>query len=553
MKFDIAAIFEQVVNFYSKLPLAQKLALPLLIAGTMALMVFVSRWATRPDYQVLFSNLEEQDASAIVQYLKERKLGYQLRNDGKTIDVTPPELVHELRLELAGAGLPRGGNVGFELWNETKLGQTAFGEMLNYVRSLQGELERTIQAIDSVAGVRVHITNPKRSVFAKRDAPPTASVLLKLKAGAELGKRQVKGIAHLVANSVERLTPENVTILNEKGDLLNETHDEEQTGGADLTRLEYQKKVENSYVKDIESMLHEVLGYGRAVARVTAEMDFSKFEKEEELYDPAGTVTRSERSSAETTGLTAQGGVPGVVSNLTNDPGLLTPPDSSKNSNVRNENVKNYEISRAVSRTVSAPGKIARLSVAVLVDGHHVSVPTGETNENGEAVTALHYKPLSAEMTRKIEALVKQTVGFDEARGDVVTVENIPFAEPEENLAEVLKDARRSDIINTVVAWIAPIILIFLFYIIVVRPLVKFLVTPSESEIDLSRLLPAGIEELEAELEAERSKLSIMPDRQPAVDIEELETLLSENSRMVKENPQQAALLIRYWLNDGRM
>ncbi len=555
MKFDIPAIFEQLVRFYVKLPLAQKIALPLLLAGSMGVIVFVSRWATQPQYRVLYSNLEDTDSAGIIERLKEQKVDYRLRSDGRTIEVNPPNMVDELRINLAGLGLPRGGNVGFELWNETKLGQTPLGESVNFARALQGELERTIQTVEAVRAVRVHITTPKQSGFVRKDVAPTASVLLRLKAGAELTKQQIKGIAHLVAGSVERLAPENVTIVDQNGRMLNEKLSPEESGGADLTRLEYQRSVENAYVKRVETMIGEVLGAGRVVARVTAEMDFNKFEKEEEAYDPAGTVARSERSSQEGTGLTAEGGVPGVVSNLTNDPGLLTPPDSAKNANIRRETVKNFEISRAVSRLVGSPGKIVRLSVAVLVDGQRIEPPSGVAAQDAVlAAAARQYKPLSPEMMKKIENLVKQAVGFDASRGDIVTVENMPFAEPDPALAAALDGAASKDLIYQGASWVVSLIIAVLFLFLVVVPLVKFLVRPTEAEVDLSRLLPAGIEELEAELEAERSKIAILPERGvPSVDIEELETLLGENSRIVKENPQQAALLIRYWLNDGRI
>lgn len=555
MKFDIASVFEQVVSFYAKLPFAQKIALPLLLFGSMGVVVFVSNWATRPEYQVLFSNLEEADAAGIVERLKDQKIGFRLRNDGKTIDVTPPGVVHELRLEMASVGLPKGGQVGFELWNEAKLGLSAFGEGVNFTRAVQGELERTIGALDSIRAVRVHITTPKRSVFVKRDVQPTASVLLRLKAGSELTAGQVKGIANLVSGAVERLSSENVTILDQHGNMLNEVKEENDLSTADLTQLEYKQKIEREYIRRIESMLAEILGPGRSVARVTADLNFNRFEKEEEAYDPAGIVVRSERTSNEAAGLTAQGGIPGVISNLTNDPGVLTPPDSSENANSRAETVRNYEVSRAVSRTVASPGKIVKLSVAVLVDGQYVEVPVGDAGAEADPeATEKLYKPLPAEMMRKIDNLVKQAVGFDSTRGDVVTVENIRFVEPEEDIMEALQSAEQMDLVWKIASWVVPALLIALFFFIVVRPLVRFLVTPTESEVDLSRLLPAGIEELEAELEAERAKNNIMPTKaEPSVDIEELEQLLSENSRMVKENPQQAALLIRYWLNDGRI
>ncbi|HMO16761.1 MAG TPA: flagellar basal-body MS-ring/collar protein FliF [Oligoflexia bacterium] len=552
MKFDIGAIFEQVLGFYLRLPLAQKIALPLLAAGCMALIMFVSNWATRSEYAVLYSNLSDADASGVVERLKDRKIGYRLTNDGKTVEITPPSIVHEVRLELASAGLPKGDQVGFELWNETKLGQSAFGEWVNFGRTVQGELERTILKIEGIGAVRVHVTNPKRSVFASRDVPPTASVLLKLKAGHELTIAQTKGIAHLVAGSIERLTPENVTILDQMGKILNEKVDSSSVNGADLTHLQFQREIENAYSKRIETMLTEILGAGRAVARVTAMVDFSRLEKEEESFDPAGTVTRSEREIQENQGTSSDGGVPGVLSNLTNQPGVLS--QGANGSNLRRESVKNYEVSRAVSKITKNPGKIERLSVAVLVDGQYADVPTGAQNPDGAPVMEKRYMPLSPDMVKKVDGLVKQTVGFDAARGDTVTIENIKFIEPDSSLLEVLEKTEMSQNLMGLTEWI-PAVLLFVFTLfIVIKPMVSFLLTPTDAEVDLSRLLPAGIEELEAELEAERAKLSSIPDkRQPAIDIEELETLLSENSRMVKDNPQQAALLIRYWLNDGRI
>lgn len=554
MKFDIGAIFGQIISLYTRLPLSQKIALPFLIAASMGAIIFVSRWAGRPDYQVLFSGLEQSDAASVVEYLKEQKVAYRIRDDGGTIDVSPPEMVHDLRLQLSAAGLPKGGTVGFELFNENGLGRTGFTERVTLIRAVQGELERTIMSIEAVKAVRVHITNPERSVFTKKDVLPTASVVMRLKAGKELSGEQIKGITYLVSNSVERLKPENVTILDSHGNLLSDRREEEKMNGVDMTRIEYQRSIESAYVKRIETMLGEVLGAGKAVARVTTDLDFSKYEKEEEVYDPSGRVTRSERAMEEAGGSSAaEGGVPGVISNLGGKTNLAAP-DSSKSTSSHRENVKNYEISRAVSRTASATGKILKMSVAVLVDGQYVQVPTSETAPDGTPIYEKHYQPLPAEVVRKIENLVKQSVGFDPTRGDIVTVENIQFFEPDESLEHVMEQAELNDRVMRLGGWAMPAIFTLLFFFVVVKPLIKFITSPTEAEVDLSRLLPAGIQELEAELATERAKVSSMPDSVggPAIDIEELENLLASNSKIVKENPQQAALLIRYWLNDGR-
>lgn len=552
MKLDFGAVFEQVIGFYVKLPLSQKVALPLLAAGCMGLIMFVSNWATRPEYGVLYSNLSEADAGMIVEKLQDMKVGYRLANEGKTIEITPARIVHETRLEMASSGIPKGDQVGFELFNEAKLGLSATAELINVNRAVQGELERTILKIEGVSAARVHITNPKRSVFASRDILPTAAVLLKLKAGTELTQAQTKGIAHLVAGSIERLSAENVTILDQKGKLLNDKPSEEESSSADITRLQYQRDIENAYSKRIETMIQEILGAGKAIARVTASVDFNSFEKEEESYDPAGTVTRSERAVEEGENSQKEGGVPGVLSNLTNQPGVLTGTTPSGGSS-RKETVKNYEVSRAVSKITKNPGKLEKLSVAVLVDGQYVDVP-GKPTADGKPVTDKKYIPLAQDMMAKVENLVKQAVGFDASRGDIVTVENIKFIDSSSGIEELLSASEKDQLMISLLGWAPAVVLFILVFFIVISPLVRFLVTPTDSEVDLSRLLPAGVEELEAELQAERAKLSSIPERAaPAVDIEELEVLLSDNSRIVKENPQQAALLIRYWLNDGRV
>ncbi len=554
MKFDIAKVFENIVMMYVRMPLAQKIALPVMIAGSVMGILFVTRWSSRPEYQTIYSGLSDADAAGVIERLKDMKVNYKL--DGNSISISPPESVNEIRLELASSGLPKGGTTGFELFDKQQLGVTDFLEKLGLVRALQGELERTIMAIDSIKSVRVHITKPDKSAFAKTEILPTASVLLRLKTGMSLSQPQVKGIAHLVAGSIERLTPDNVTIMDAQGNLLNKKRDETDMSGADLTRLEYQQNIETSLVRRIETMLSEILGPGHAVARVTADLDFSKFEKEEEAYDPAGQVMRSERTVDENGGKGAEGGVSGVVSNLTNDPNLLTGQDAAKNPTGHRESVKNYEVSRAVSKTSSSIGKLVRLSVAVLVDGQYVDLPTTVTGADGKPVpsTTKEFKALPAEMLHKIENLVKQAVGFDATRGDQVTVENIRFNVMDDTNEASLKAVEARETQGMYIRYGVLGFGIFLFFLVLVRPLVRFLVTPTESPVDLTRLLPSGLEELEAELEAERGRLSSLPELGlPGVNMEELEGLLAENSKLVKDNPQQAALLIRYWLNDGRL
>lgn len=547
--FDPKAIFGNLVENYLKLPLAQKIVLPFLMIGSVTAIIYISKLATAPDYTVLYSDLSVADAAAVVQRLKDLKIAYRV--EGNTVSISPPGSVHELRMTLASEGIPKSGTVGFELFDGTSFGSTTFAEAVKKQRAIQGELERTIMSLDAVQSARVHISQPEKSVFSKQNQETTASVLLKMRPGGELDKKQIKGIANFVAGSIEGLKQENVTIIDIFGNLLTTDDKDKDELGPDATRLQYVREVESGYVQRIEQMLQKVLGPGKVIARVTADMDFSMNEREEESYDPGSQVVRSERSIEEGAGLGQRGGVPGVVSNLSNDPKLIAPQGTGEEQSNRKENVKNFEVSRAVIKTSQPRGKLVRLSAAVLVDGTYETVAIAGTPAP-DAKPQRIFKPLSPEVLAQVEGVVKSAIGYDGVRGDAITVENIPFFQGEEGLEAKIGEIEFYSKIAWWSHWLAPIILMFLVFLVIIRPLVRFLVTPTDAEVDLGRLLPTGLQELEAELEAERTKAAI-PEFEPSVDLEQLGEILAENSRMVKENPQQAALLIRYWLNDGRL
>jgi len=306
--------------------------------------------------------------------------------------------------------------------------------------------------------------------------------------------------------------------------------------------------MEHTYAQRIEQMLSKVVGAGKVIARVTADIDFSISEREEESFDPGGQVARSEKIIEEGSSTASRGGIPGVVSNLTDAQNLPNVDDSSAGAR-RKESVKNFEVSRAVSKTVLPRGKLTKLSVAVLVDGIYEAAAA---QDPAKGVAKPTYKSLSPEMMQQIEDVAKSAVGFDDSRGDTLSVENIQFQVADQDMAEALDEKATQDFIFNAISKVVPGLFIILFFLLVVRPLVKFMVTPTEAEIDLSRLLPTGIEELEQELKQERK--AVLPVTiETNVDIEQLEGLMAENSRIVKENPSQAALLIRYWLNDGGM
>jgi flagellar M-ring protein FliF len=580
---DPKAILSNLFESFLKLPLAQKIMMPALAVFSVSTIIFVSKMATEPDYVVLYSDLSPADSGQVVERLKDLKTSYRV--EGNTISVSPPEAVHELRISLASEGLPKTGTVGFELFDGTNFATTTMGEMVKKQRALQGELERTIMSIDSVLSARVHISQPEKTIFAKQAQDPGASVLLKIRAGSELDKKQVLGIANFVASSVEGLKPENVTIIDVYGNLLTPKDKEGDDLGADASHLQYTREVEKGYTQRIETMLAKVLGPGKVVARVTADLDFSSSQREEESFDPGGQVARSERTVEEGAGVQQRGGVPGVVSNLTNDPGLLAAPNATNEQSTRRENIKNFEVSRAIVKSSQAKGKLLRLSAAVLVDGTYSD---GSAGAEG-AKTPKLFQPISQEMLSQVEGVVKSAIGYDSSRGDVVTVENVPFFQPDESLSEELAKADQMNMIYRVGALVVPVLALLLFTFMFLVPIRRFLTDNSEQEIDITRLLPQGMAQLEGGMTlpsgqafmsndsasgggggtgaipaaaggtggssgpSARGSKANLPDLSGPVDMEQLGEIMAESSRLVKENPQQAALLIRYWLNEGRI
>ena len=363
-------------------------------------------------YKVLFSNLTTEDAGAILAKLKDDHVPYKLEGNGTTIAV-PADKVDDLRLTLASEGLPVGGGVGFELFDQQKFGMTEFEEQLSLRRALEGELSRTISRIEVVKAARVHLVLPKRSLLGAQATTAQASVIIEMQHGRELSQGTVRSIVHLVSSSVEGLSPDHVTLVDTTGRLLSADLAEGPGGQG----FDYQKKTEKDLESRVGQMLDQLLGPGASVVRVSADMDFSEKESTEEHYDPDKTAVRSEKRETESSGSSADGGggVPGAQSNL---PGGAPPAAASMGGSTRREmETKNYEIDRVVSKTVKPPAQLSRLSVAVIVDG---------ANKPGEKFVA---RP--SDELRKIESAVRGAVGFNKERGDSVEVLSLPFHVPE--------------------------------------------------------------------------------------------------------------------------
>ncbi len=516
----------------SRFTVSQRMIVLLALAGSVAGLIAIGLWTQQPDLQVLFSNLSTEDASAIVDKLKEQKVPYETSGGGGTI-LVPSAQVYDLRLQLAGMGLPHGGGVGFEIFDRSTLGMSEFVQKLNYRRALQGELARTVAQMAGVEKARVHLAIPERRLFSNEQDRARASVIVSLYSGQVLGKSQVQGIIHLVASSVEGLQARDVTVVDGQGRILSSSAPDDPAGLTN-TQLEYQQAVEKDIESRIQSMLERIVGANKAVVRVSSVVDFRKVETTEERYDPNGQVVRSEqRGQEKSNGVNGQsGGVPGVESNVPPGTEQEPSPTSSTSSQTKNETV-NYEISRTVSRIVEPTGTIKKLSVAVLVDGTYEAAKPAEGEKAGTAETARKYIPRTAEEMKRIEDIVKKAMGYSAERQDQVEVVNMQFGFGEENQPVGIESAQEPQkpwmpYVRYAVGGVFFLLLLFF----VVRPLLGMLATASTPvAVSDTPALPASVGQVEATLAGGKPRGQLLD--------------------MAKSNPDATAVVVKQWLKTG--
>lgn len=380
----------------------------------------------RPQYEPLFSNLSASDAANVTQHLKDDKVPYQLSADGKTVFV-PSQNISDERVAIAGANLIKGGSTGYELFDRTNFGMTEFEEKIDKTRAIEGELERTISGLDPVEGARVQIAAPDQTLYTTTQNPTTASVAVTTKPGMQLSPEQVQGITMLVSHAVEGLKPENVTIVNQDGQVLlpPQGADSNQPDPLNLTQeqLAAKQRYEATVQSSVQSMLDQTLGPRRAVARVSTKMNFDANSTETKTYAPQGTVlsTQSKRESYNGQQAAARAaGVPGTTTNIPTYQGQQQTPGGKYN---KSENTTNYDISESNTKHIDAPGKVESTSVAVVLNSAAVPATTSGTPAKNPAQP---YQ-ITPAMRQQIQNLVVAAAGLNLANGDQVSVESIPF------------------------------------------------------------------------------------------------------------------------------
>ena len=501
--------------------------------GGMALvigaLISISLWVQSPDYQLLYTNLSDQDAAAVVEQLNTQNIPHQLTNQGRNVSV-PSNKVYEIRLSLAGQGLPAGSEVGLELFEDTPMGMTEFTQKLNYQRALQGELARTIKSLESVELARVHLALPKEELFVKEKQSGKASVMVKLHPGRTLSQSQIQGIVHLVSSSVQGIPPGNVVLVDPKGNLLSGSKAISNDVMLTASNYTHKRKVENEMEQRIALMLEKALGTGKVTARVNADMNFDKVVQTEELYDPDSQVVRSEQTTTESmVGAAVPSGVPGIESLLPGEEGTPEPTQSQGAAPTRSNEKQtlNFEINKVVKQTSQTTGKIERLSVSVLVDGTVSGTPP-------------QYQPRTPEEMAKYLELVKNSVGFDEKRGDQVQLENIQFDKSLE--LQNLKEAEKQwqwDLGVNIVLWTLGAIFVLWFLFKVLLPLVRWVtasVEPVPGQLG-GTPTPEQLEAMEEEMQLARQAQENVEIRKSVGDF-------------VNTDPKYAAAILRKWMRE---
>lgn len=511
---------------------ARRVTLAITAVGSLAFFAWLALGTTRADHAVLYAGLAEDEAARVVEVLAAERVEYRLEAGGSRITV-PATQVPEARMRIAAKGLPSGGGSGFELFDEQGFGVTDFVQRVNYRRALQGELSRSINQLDAVARSRVQIAMPERTTFvADRKRRASASVVLELEPGAQIGQGEVKAIVHLVASSVETLDVEHVTVVDQAGRMLAPNGEgmpgPNAPGGANA----HQASLERELSERVETLLARTVGPGRVIARVRAELDWTQTETTEERFDPDGQVARSEQLTKEESTDGESGGIPGLPGDG------FAPIDGT--SSTRTAETINYEISKSVSRVVHPVGSVKRLHVAVLIDGKPAA-PAAPADGADESTDAPGFVPWSSEELQQFEQLARQAVGFDPERGDVITLTSAPFRTFE--LVDEPGGPLPPDLLPLVgmgIRYVGLLMALLLFARLVVSPLLRAAGESAAAPVNLT------VGDLEAQL-AGAGGSSMAGLEAPATE----PSLTDQVSDVARTRRDESVKAIQNWISQG--
>ncbi len=557
---DLKVLLQRIVDFFIKLNKKQKIAL--IAAGVLitALLVFLLLYPFKEKdyaqggYGVLFERLDSSDNALILQHLQQNQIPYKILKDDTIL--IPKDKVYEERITLASQGIPKTSKVGFEIFDTKDFGATDFDQNIKLIRAIEGELSRTIESLNPILKANVHIAIPKDSVFVAKEVPPSASVMLKLKPDMKLSPTQILGIKNLIAAAVPKLTTENVKIVNENGESIGEGDILENSKELALEQLRYKQNFENILENKIVNILAPIVGgKNKVVARVNAEFDFSQKKSTKETFDP-NNVVRSEQNLEEKKEGTPKkqvGGVPGVVSNIGPVQGLKDNKEPEKYE--KSQNTTNYEVGKTISEIKGEFGTLVRLNAAVVVDGKYkIALKDG--------ANTLEYEPLSDESLKKINALVKQAIGYNQNRGDDVAVSNFEF----NPTAPMLDNATLSEKImhktQKVLGSFTPLIKYVLVFIVLFIFYKKVIVPFSERMLEVVPDEDKEVKSMFEEMDEEEDELNKLGDLRKKVEDQlglnatfseeevRYEIVLEKIRGTLKERPDEIAMLFKLLIKD---
>jgi len=525
----VAEFLEKAKNLWSKRSLSQQVLIGALTALVTVAFVVGIVYMNKPDFKVLYTKLSNEDASKIVALMKSTKEPYQLADNGQTI-LVHADRVYELRLKVASEGNLHGQGIGFEIFDEVKIGQTDFVQHINYQRALQGELARTISEFPKIASARVHLVVPKKSLFIEEQTPPSAAVVLQLKEkDGKLEPKEIQGIVNLVTMAVEGLDKKRITVTDQNGQPLYQPTDDDSTQGMNTTQLEFKAQMERKIERRIEELLTPVIGPQKIIARVNTDLDFSHKTIKKELFNPDSQVVRSETRNEET--VTGKAALDGAAPDANFRGDGFTGTQSSQDSS-RESRTTNYEINKEEQQIVSPVGELKRLGVAVIVDG---------TYTKDEKTGKMTYVPRTEEEITRIKSLVSSAVGLDKDRGDNIEVSSIAFGALDMNEGPSLVK-NFLDLGGKLGKPLLTGLLIFLFLILVVRPVVMALIRPkvAEQEVEEVASLPSTDERLAIEETVEIPEEALDTARR-------LELIKAQAVQLSEQNMDQAIRLLKSW------
>jgi flagellar M-ring protein FliF len=538
-------VLQGLFDFLKGLGAARLMAMIAVTAALIGFFAFVIMRVTSPQMTTLFTDLSIEDSSSIIKDLERQGIAYEIRNEGSVI-LVPKDKVTRLRMKLAEGGLPKGGGVGYEIFDKSDaLGTTSFVQNINHLRALEGELARTIRGIDRIQAARVHLVLPERPLFSRETPEPSASIVVRVRGSLEA--QQIRAIRHLVASSVNGLKPQRVSIVDESGQLLADgaASDIDQAVGDDR-RAGFEKRIR----KQVEDIVSSVVGQGRARVQLSADFDYNKITQTSDKFDPEGRVLRSSQTREEQTASGADAGQVTVNNELPGNQ-TNTNPSPTRDQSKKTEETNNYEISRTTKTEVTEAGRVNRISVAVLVDGAY------SKNDKGELV----YKERSKEELDRIAALVRSAIGFDQKRGDQVEVVNLRFAEAPQTapineptgflgMLQFTKD----DVMYVIELGVMMLLgLVVLF--MVVRPLVKKILA-SEEIAALTAAVTAPPQEPAAVTASNPAMLPGGNSTAHLIDVAQVQGQVHAQSvhrvgELAERNPNETAAIVRQWLSEA--